>query len=60
MRLNDARSQKGSETPCRVVGELLPVKGASSGYAWTKLSSGGGTRPGFEGGQQSLYRRLPK
>jgi large subunit ribosomal protein L15 len=22
--------------------------------------SGGGTRPGFEGGQQPLYRRLPK
>ncbi len=24
------------------------------------LDSGGGVRPGFEGGQMPLYRRLPK
>ena len=30
------------------------------GQAGQKSRSGGGTRPGFEGGQTPLYRRLPK
>ena len=30
------------------------------GHKGQKARSGGGTRPGFEGGQMPLYRRLPK
>ena len=30
------------------------------GHKGQKARSGGGTRPGFEGGQMPLYRRMPK
>ena len=30
------------------------------GHKGQRARSGGGTRPGFEGGQMPLYRRLPK
>lgn len=42
---------------------LLFGTGAGTGGRGTrgqKSRSGGGTRPGFEGGQMPLYRRLPK
>lgn len=41
---------------------LLFVQGGSCGFGMRgqKSRSGSGTRPGFEGGQTSLYRRLPK
>jgi large subunit ribosomal protein L15 len=35
-------------------------KTAGRGHKGQKARSGGGTRPGFEGGQMELYRRLPK
>ncbi len=35
-------------------------KTAGRGHKGQKARSGGGTRPGFEGGQMPLYRRLPK
>jgi len=35
-------------------------KTAGKGHKGQKARSGGGTRPGFEGGQMPLYRRLPK
>ena len=35
-------------------------KTAGKGHKGQKARSGGGVRPGFEGGQQPLYRRLPK
>ena len=35
-------------------------KTAGRGSKGQKSRSGGGTRPGFEGGQMPLYRRLPK
>ncbi len=35
-------------------------KTAGRGQDGQKSRSGGGTRPGFEGGQMPLYRRLPK
>jgi len=35
-------------------------KTAGRGHKGQKSRSGGGTRPGFEGGQMPLYRRLPK
>ena len=35
-------------------------KTAGKGHKGQKARSGGGPRPGFEGGQMPLYRRLPK
>ena len=63
MRLNDARPQKGSKKRPRRVGRGIAAgQGASAGRGMRgqKSRSGGGTRPGFEGGQQPLYRRVPK
>ena len=63
MRLNDARPQKGSKKRPRRVGRGIAAgQGASCGLGMRgqKSRSGSGTRPGFEGGQQPLYRRLPK
>lgn len=63
MRLEDLRPAKGSTKKRKRVG-----RGPSSGTGKTsgrghkglKARSGGGARPGFEGGQMPLYRRLPK
>ncbi|MCF6465281.1 50S ribosomal protein L15 [Clostridium sp. Cult2] len=64
MKLNDLRPQIGGGTKKRKrVG-----RGIGSGYGKTsgkghkgqKSRSGGGVRPGFEGGQMPLIRRLPK
>ncbi|MDR1439916.1 MAG: 50S ribosomal protein L15 [Clostridiales bacterium] len=35
-------------------------KTAGRGHKGQKARAGGGVRPGFEGGQMPLYRRLPK
>ena len=35
-------------------------KQAGRGHKGQKARTGGGVRPGFEGGQMPLYRRLPK
>ena len=35
-------------------------KTAGKGHKGQKARSGGGKRPGFEGGQMPLYRRIPK
>jgi large subunit ribosomal protein L15 len=63
MRLNDAKPQKGSKKRRRRVGRGIAAgQGASAGLGMRgqKSRSGSGTRPGFEGGQQPLYRRIPK
>ena len=63
MRLQDARPQKGSKKRRRRVGRGIAAgQGASCGFGMRgqKSRSGSGTRPGFEGGQQPLYRRVPK
>ncbi len=63
MRLADAVPQKGSKKRRRRVGRGISAgQGASAGLGMRgqKSRSGGGTRPGFEGGQMPLYRRLPK
>lgn len=36
------------------------VKTSTRGHKGQNARSGGGVRPGFEGGQNPLYRRLPK
>ncbi len=63
MRINDAVPQKGSKKRRRRVGRGIAAgQGASAGLGMRgqKSRSGSGTRPGFEGGQMPLYRRLPK
>ncbi len=63
MRINDAVPQKGSTKRRRRVGRGIAAgQGASCGLGMRgqKSRSGSGTRPGFEGGQMPLYRRLPK
>ncbi|NLJ98461.1 MAG: 50S ribosomal protein L15 [Tissierellia bacterium] len=64
MKLNELRPNAGGETRKRKrVG-----RGTSSGHGKTsgrghdgqKARSGGGVRPGFEGGQMPLIRRIPK
>lgn len=63
MRLNEVKPQAGSKKRGRRVGRGISAgQGAScgAGMRGQNARSGGGTRPGFEGGQQPLYRRLPK
>lgn len=63
MRLHDAVPQPGSKQPRRRLGRgISSGQGASCGKGMRgqKSRSGGGTRPGFEGGQLPLYRRIPK
>jgi large subunit ribosomal protein L15 len=63
MRLNDAMPQAGSKKRGRRVGRGISAgQGASCGFGMRgqKSRSGRPTRPGFEGGQIPLYRRLPK
>ncbi len=63
MRIPDAVPKKGSQKRPRRIGRGIAAgQGASGGFGMRgqKSRSGSGTRPGFEGGQLPLYRRLPK
>ncbi len=63
MKLNDVQPQAGSRKRGRRVGRGIAAgQGASCGFGMRgqKSRSGRPTRPGFEGGQTPLYRRLPK
>lgn len=63
MRLQDAQPKQGSKRRRRRVGRGISAgQGASGGFGMRgqKSRSGSGTRPGFEGGQLPLYRRIPK
>lgn len=63
MRINDAQPKEGSKHRRRRVGRGISAgQGASCGFGMRgqKSRSGRGTRPGFEGGQLPLYRRIPK
>ena len=63
MRLHDLRPAEGSRKSRKRVG-----RGTGSGLGTTagrgnngqNSRSGGGVRPGFEGGQMPLFRRIPK
>jgi large subunit ribosomal protein L15 len=63
MRLNELSPPKGSrKSPKRLGRGVGSGKGKTAGRG-TKghnSRSGGGVRPGFEGGQMPLHRRLPK
>jgi large subunit ribosomal protein L15 len=63
MRLNDVTPKEGSKRRKKRVGRGISAgQGASCGFGMRgqKSRSGRGTRPGFEGGQLPLYRRIPK
>ncbi len=63
MRIDDVTPQPGSTKRKRRVGRGIAAgQGASCGFGMRgqKSRSGRPTRPGFEGGQTPLYRRLPK
>ncbi len=63
MRLEDARPKAGSKKRKTRKGRGIAAgQGASCGFGMRgqKSRSGSGTRPGFEGGQLPLYRRIPK
>jgi large subunit ribosomal protein L15 len=63
MRLDDLQPQAGSKRRRRrICRGIAAGQGASGGFGMRgqKSRSGRPTRPGFEGGQTPLYRRLPK
>lgn len=63
MRLHELQAvpgaRKESKRKGRGIGSGLG-KTAGKGHKGQKARSGGGVRPGFEGGQQPLARRMPK
>lgn len=64
MKLNDLRPNEGGGSKSRKrlgrgTGSGLG-KTAGKGHKGQNARSGGGVRPGFEGGQMPLFRRLPK
>ena len=63
MKLNDLKPAKGSKKKAFRRGRGHGSgngKTAGRGHKGQKARSGGGVRPGFEGGQMPLYRRIPK
>lgn len=63
MKLNEIRPAEGHRKDAKRKGRGLGTgngKTAGKGAKGQNARSGGGVRPGFEGGQLPLYRRLPK
>ena len=63
MKLDELRPAPGSKTTARRVGRGIGSglgKTSGKGHKGQNARSGGGVRPGFEGGQMPLFRRLPK
>lgn len=63
MELQDLVSVKGSKKSPRRIGRGHGSgwgKTAGKGHKGQNARSGGGVRPGFEGGQMPLQRRIPK
>ncbi|MBO5179672.1 MAG: 50S ribosomal protein L15 [Clostridia bacterium] len=63
MKLDELRPAPGSKTTRRRVGRGIGSglgKTSGKGHKGQNARSGGGVRPGFEGGQMPLFRRLPK
>jgi len=63
MQLNELKPAEGSTSNRFRVGRGHGSgngKTAGKGHKGQKARSGGGVRPGFEGGQMPLYRRIPK
>ncbi|MEB3103465.1 50S ribosomal protein L15 [Ferviditalea candida] len=63
MKLHELQSAPGSRSTRKRVGRGVGSgmgKTSTRGHKGQNARSGGGVRPGFEGGQNPLYRRLPK
>ena len=63
MRLDELKPSEGSRFESKRVGRGIGSgtgKTSGKGHKGQNARSGGGVRPGFEGGQMPLYRRLPK
>ncbi|GED72462.1 50S ribosomal protein L15 [Brevibacillus reuszeri] len=63
MKLHELQPAEGSRHTRKRLGRGIGSgtgKTAGKGHKGQKARSGGGVRPGFEGGQNPLYRRLPK
>ena len=63
MRLDELQPTEGSKFAAKRVGRGIGSgtgKTSGKGHKGQNARSGGGVRPGFEGGQMPLYRRLPK
>ncbi|HQA60745.1 MAG: 50S ribosomal protein L15 [Tepidanaerobacteraceae bacterium] len=63
MRLHDLAPAEGSSKKAKRVGRGIGSgrgKTSTRGHKGQNARSGGGVRPGFEGGQMPLYRRIPK
>lgn len=63
MKLHELKPAEGSKSVRKRVGRGIGSglgKTSGRGHKGQKARSGGGVRPGFEGGQNPLYRRLPK
>ena len=63
MKLHDLAPAQGSVKESKRIGRGAASgqgKTAGKGHKGQKARSGGGVRPGFEGGQMPLARRIPK
>jgi large subunit ribosomal protein L15 len=63
MRLNTIAPAAGAKKPAKRVGRGIGSglgKTGGRGHKGQKSRSGGSVRPGFEGGQMPIQRRLPK
>ena len=63
MKLHELSPAAGSKTDRKRIGRGHGSgwgKTAGKGHKGQKARSGGGVRPGFEGGQTTLARRIPK
>jgi len=63
MKLSELRPAEGAKTQKRRIGRGKGSglgKTAGKGHKGLRARSGGGTKPGYEGGQMPMQRRLPK
>ena len=63
MKLEELKPVAGATHRKKIVGRGIGSgtgKTSGKGHKGQNARSGGGVRPGFEGGQMPLYRRLPK
>ncbi|KGX85364.1 50S ribosomal protein L15 [Pontibacillus litoralis] len=63
MKLHELKSAEGTRRKRNRVGRGMATgngKTSGRGHKGQNARSGGGVRPGFEGGQMPLFQRLPK
>ncbi|MCD8502120.1 MAG: 50S ribosomal protein L15 [Bacillaceae bacterium] len=63
MKLHELKPAEGSRKERKRIGRGIGSgtgKTAGKGHKGQNARSGGGVRPGFEGGQMPIFRRLPK